>query len=65
MKIYYVHSDYIEDVMNEATGEYSIQESLYKKMVSKGKADVYSPTTFQDAFNNGYISDEGVIFIAN
>ena len=65
MKIYYVHSDYIEDAYDEIYNDYSTNEDVYKKLVREGKADIYSPLTFQTAFNVGGISDEGVIFIAN
>lgn len=65
MKIYYVHSDYIEEAYNETENDYSSNEDVYKKLVREGKADIYSPLTFQTAFNNGGISDEGVIFITN
>ena len=33
------------------------------KNVKEGKADVYGATTFEDAFNNDYISDRGIIKI--
>lgn len=65
MKIYYVHSDHIEDAFDEIHNDYSTNEDVYKKLVREGKADIYSPKTFQYAFNDGGISDEGVIFIAN
>lgn len=63
MKIYFVHSDYIEDAWDEVKRDYSTDEKVFKKLVKDGKADVYSRKEFQYAFNDGKISDEGVILI--
>ena len=63
MKIYFVHSDYIEDAWDEVREDYSTDEKVFKKLVKECKADVYSHKEFQYAFNNGEISDEGVILI--
>ena len=63
MKIYYIYSDYIEDWYEETQGNTLVGEDLCRKFVKEGKADVYGLTTFEDAFNNDYISDLGIIKI--
>lgn len=63
MKIYYIHPDYIEDWYEETQGNSLVSEDLCRKFVKEGKADVYGLTTFEDAFNNDYISDLGIIKI--
>ena len=63
MKIYYIYSDYIEDWYEETQGNTLVSEDLCRKFVKEGKADVYGLTTFEDAFNNDYISDLGIIKI--
>lgn len=55
MKIYYVYPDYIDEIVNN-------DEKEYKELVKQGKASVYSLTTFIDDFNNGNISDLGMLF---
>lgn len=66
MKIYYIHPDYIEDWhywYKEMNCNPLVSEDLCRKFVREGKADVYSPTTFEDAFNNDHISNMGIIKI--
>lgn len=63
MKIYYIYPDYIEDWYKETRCDTLVSEDLCRKFVREGKADVYGSTTFEDAFNNDYISDMGIIKI--
>ena len=63
MKIYYIHPAYLEDWCEETHCDTLVSEDLCRKFVKEGKADVYGTATFEDAFNNDYISDRGIIKI--